>query len=55
LGMERAVQCRECGNWFKISGAWDDSAQVLHKVTCPNCAEPNEVSWPMNVEVKTTG
>ena len=54
LAMERPIECEECGNWFRVSGPWDASAEVLHTVTCPNCGEPNAISWPMNMEVKAT-
>ena len=52
--MEKPVECKTCGRWFRASGECDNTKQVPHTVTCPNCGETNEVDWPMNLEVKAT-
>lgn len=52
--MEKPVECKTCKRWFRASGEWDNTREVPHSVTCPNCGEVNEVYWPFNMEVVAT-
>jgi hypothetical protein len=54
LAMEKPVECKACRRWFRVSGEWDITRETPHTVTCPNCSELNEVSWPENMEVHAT-
>jgi DNA-directed RNA polymerase subunit RPC12/RpoP len=48
-GMTKTFVCTKCKRAFSIEGGNDGSKPVAHGVTCPNCKEPNEVEWPMNM------
>jgi len=52
--IEKPVRCSKCESWFRVSGEWDNTREVPHTVTCPNCGEANEIEWPVNLEVKAT-
>ena len=53
LGMEKPVECKACRRWFRVAGE-RDKAEKSRTINCPNCGEPNEVYWPMNMEVAAT-
>lgn len=49
--MEKLLTCARCERPFKAVGGRDASKEIMQPVTCPFCAEENEISWPMNTDV----
>lgn len=45
--MRKTISCTTCKRRIKIEGPTDGSREVSQPVTCPFCATPNEVDWPM--------
>ena len=51
--MEKIVTCTKCKRTFKVSGSYSNAKEVPQGVTCPFCAESNDVMWPMDMGFTT--
>ncbi len=49
--MDKIVTCTRCQKPFKAVGSHSQMKEVSHRLTCPNCGEPNDVMWPMDMSV----
>ena len=51
--MEKIVTCTKCRKTFTVSGQFSKAKEASQGVTCPFCAETNQVMWPMGTGLTT--